>query len=68
MERNQKRQSKADVRPDHEKVKLDRRYREIGISAVKAAIQPQQDESVRSDPNPIGVQRRGGGQRGRRAR
>ena len=64
MERKQKPQAQSDARPDREKVKLDRRYGEIGISAVKAAVRPQQVEPPRSDPNSSASHRRRGGGRG----
>jgi hypothetical protein len=41
MERKRQSQNKADVRDDRGRVKLERRYGEIGISAVAAASQPQ---------------------------
>ena len=37
MEPKRRPQGKSDALPEREKVKLDRRYGEIGISAVKAA-------------------------------
>ena len=40
MERKRQSQNKAEVRGDHGKVSLERRYGEIGISAVAAASQP----------------------------
>ena len=40
MEPKRRPQGKSDALPEREKVKLDRRYGEIGISAVKAAVQP----------------------------
>ncbi|MFZ0842201.1 MAG: hypothetical protein WAM77_32555 [Xanthobacteraceae bacterium] len=48
MER--KHQTSGNARPDRSKVKLDRRYGEIGISAVAAAVQckgEQQEQSAR---------------------
>ena len=38
MERNHKPQAKEDARTERDKVKLDRRYGKIGISAVAAAL------------------------------
>jgi hypothetical protein len=40
MERKRQSQNKAEMRDDRGKVKLERRYGEIGISAVAAASQP----------------------------
>ncbi len=40
MERKRQSQSKTDIRDDRGKVRLERRYGEIGISAVAAASQP----------------------------
>jgi hypothetical protein len=47
MER--KHQTNGDARPERSKVKLDRRYGEIGISAVAAAVQckGEQEHSAR---------------------
>jgi hypothetical protein len=48
MER--KHQTNGNARPERSKVKLDRRYGEIGISAVAAAVQckgEQQEHSAR---------------------
>ena len=48
MER--KHQTNGNARPERSKVTLDRRYGEIGISAVAAAVQckgEQQEQSVR---------------------
>jgi hypothetical protein len=39
VERNQKAPNKSNARPERDRVKLDRRYGEIGISAVRAAVQ-----------------------------
>jgi hypothetical protein len=39
MERKHQPQTNATARPERNKVKLDRRYGEIGISAVAAAVQ-----------------------------
>jgi hypothetical protein len=44
MERKQNPHAKSDARPEREKIKLDRRYGEIGISAVKAAVQPHGEQ------------------------
>jgi len=41
MERTRTPQSRSDARQERQKLKLERRYREIGISAVKAAVQHQ---------------------------
>ena len=41
MERKRQSQNKAEMRDDRGQVKLERRYGEIGISAVAAASQPQ---------------------------
>ena len=45
MARNHKRQAKEAARIEGDKVKLDRRYGKIGISAVAAAIQPHDSRS-----------------------
>jgi hypothetical protein len=45
-----KHQTNGNARPERSKVTLDRRYGEIGISAVAAAVQckgEQQEQSVR---------------------
>ena len=39
MERKHQPQTKDNARPERNKVKLDRRYGKIGISAVAAAVQ-----------------------------
>ncbi len=39
MERQHQPQTNGNARPEGNKVKLDRRYGEIGISAVAAAVQ-----------------------------
>ena len=44
MERRRRPQIKSHAMPEREKVKLDRRYGEIGISAVKAAVQPHGEQ------------------------
>ena len=64
MERKEKPKIRSDAQPEREKVELDRRYGEIGISAVKAAVQPQQVELPRSDPNSTASDRRHSGDRG----
>jgi hypothetical protein len=50
MERKHQSQTSGASRPERGKVKLDRRYGEIGISAVAAAVQckgEQQEHSAR---------------------
>jgi hypothetical protein len=50
MERKHQSQTSGTSRPERSKVKLDRRYGEIGISAVAAAVQckgEKQEQSVR---------------------
>ncbi len=44
MEPKRRPPTKSDALPEREKVKLDRRYGEIGISAVKAAVQPHGEQ------------------------
>ncbi len=44
MEPKRKPQTRSDALPEREKLKLDRRYGEIGISAVKAALKPHGEQ------------------------
>jgi hypothetical protein len=48
MERKRRPQIKSHALPEREKVKLDRGYGEIRISAVEAAVRPHGDQQPRS--------------------
>ncbi len=50
MERKQQPQSYGNARPERNKVKLDRRYGAIGISAVAAAVQCRGEKQEQSAP------------------
>jgi hypothetical protein len=50
MERKHQPQTKDTARPERSKVKLDRRYGEIGISAVAAAVQCRGEKEEHSAP------------------
>jgi hypothetical protein len=65
MERNHKPQAKEDARMERDKVKLDRRYGKIGISAVAAALRSSgaRREPANPGPNSATSQQRRGGRR-----
>jgi hypothetical protein len=50
MERKHQPQTSGNARPERNKVKLDRRYGEIGISAVAAAVQCRGEKQEQSAP------------------
>jgi len=63
MARNHKRQAKEAARIEGDKVKLDRRYGKIGISAVAAAVQPHDSRSGNeNDRDSVSAQRAHGGE------
>ena len=55
MERKHQPQTKGNARPERSKVKLDRRYGEIGISAVAAAVQCRGEKQEQSAREPTRV-------------
>src|SRR3974377_919214 len=50
MERKHQPQTNGNARPERNKVKLDRRYGEIGISAVAAAVRGRGEKQEQSVP------------------
>jgi hypothetical protein len=52
MERKHQPQTNGNARPERGKVKLDRRYGEIGISAVAAAVQCRGEKAEPPAPKP----------------
>jgi hypothetical protein len=53
MERKRQSQKKANVRDDRGKVRLERSYGEIGISAVAAAVEPHGNRRRKPAPDRV---------------
>ena len=51
MERKHQPPTNGNARPERNKVKLDRRYGEIGISAVAAAVQCRGEKQAQAAPD-----------------